>query len=189
MKTTFSVRDSVEATVVKNTDNGDAIRITGHVRAECYGPDGKLKWMEEGPNVIATTGLDYILNTDLAAASNFVGLLGAGTPVAGWTMTEAGGSTGAVSDTNGDREIHAVREVGLDVADLEDAAGERRSVASGGAADGGCEGDGVGLDVHAGLRLGDAEGPMVWPLLLPRLDYVTVPVVGVMPEPGCFLGW
>ena len=106
MKTTFSVRDSVEATVVKNTDNGDAIRITGHVRAECYGPDGKLKWMEEGPNVIATTGLDYILNTDLAAASNFVGLLGAGTPVAGWTMTEAGGSTGAVSDTNGDREIH-----------------------------------------------------------------------------------
>jgi hypothetical protein len=103
--------DNLKVTDKYNLSVGKAVnerlKAMGWVRAVGRYKDGRIKFVDEGKNLIVNTGLNYILNNDLAAASNFIGLLGAGTPAAGWTMTQAGGSTGAPSDSDGDREIHA----------------------------------------------------------------------------------
>ena len=103
----FKLTDKVRAVATRRRVLEDCIKITGHVIFKCYDKHGRLKWVEEGPNVVVNEGINYIFNNDLAAATLYVGLIGAGTPAASWTMTEAGGSTGALSDTNGDREVHS----------------------------------------------------------------------------------
>ena len=67
---------------------GESIKLTGHVIAECYGPDGNLKWREEGENLIVDGGLNWILENDIAAATGtlYIGLKDTGTPVAADTM-------------------------------------------------------------------------------------------------------
>lgn len=103
----FSPEDKVETKLHAAARNPEGVQFMGWVKVVCKDASGNIKWIEEGKNIVVNEGIDYIFNNDLAAASNFVGLLGAGTPAAAWTMTEAGGSTGAPSDVNGDREVHA----------------------------------------------------------------------------------
>lgn len=51
------------------------------------GADGKIKWIDEGKNLIVDEGLDYWLGASLSGASLFVGLTdGAPTPNAADTM-------------------------------------------------------------------------------------------------------
>ena len=69
----------------------EGIKFGGYVVVECYGPDGELKWRDEGPNLVVNTGIDYILNNDIAAASLFIGLKDTGTPAAGDTMASHAG--------------------------------------------------------------------------------------------------
>lgn len=90
-----------------NASRQDSFVIEGWVKAVARYADGTIKWVEEGKNIVVDTGIDYIFNNDLAASSLFIGLLGAGTPASGWTMTQAGASTGAPSDADADREVHA----------------------------------------------------------------------------------
>ena len=40
---------------------GDFLRLRGFVMAECYGPDGKLKWRDEGENLIVDEGIDLMV--------------------------------------------------------------------------------------------------------------------------------
>ena len=101
----LSMGDGIDGAVGVGRD--EELQFTGRWRFEARRADGSVKWIEEGKNIIVDEGIDYIFNNDLAAASLYIGLIGAGTPAASWTMTEAGGSSGAPSDSNGDREIHS----------------------------------------------------------------------------------
>lgn len=107
MNNNLPFQDFATATVRRGSKTEDSLGFRGWVKTVCRGPDGDIKWVDEGKNFVCNEGIDYILGTAiLDSATLYVGLLGAGTPAAAWTMTEAGGSTGAPSDTNGDREIH-----------------------------------------------------------------------------------
>lgn len=69
----------------------DFLKIRGFVMAECYGPDGELKWRDEGENLIVDEGINFILDTALSGTAQdttyFVGLKDTGTVLAAWTLT------------------------------------------------------------------------------------------------------
>jgi len=53
---------------------------------------GNVKWSDEGKNLIVNTGLDYLLNNDLTAATLYIGLTdGTPTVAAGDTMASHAG--------------------------------------------------------------------------------------------------
>lgn len=66
-------------------------------RFECYGKDGRLKWVEEFENLVVTTGLNLLLDRSFKNVPSdvnwYVGLKAAGTIVAGDTMSSHGGWT------------------------------------------------------------------------------------------------
>lgn len=47
----------------------DRLALEGRYRMECVGADGKIKWVEEFDNVVATVGKDLALDTILAGSS------------------------------------------------------------------------------------------------------------------------
>ena len=68
----------------------DGIKIRGYCKMECFAPDGTLKWVMEGENLVVNSGINYILDTALSGGAQdttfFVGLKDTGTPVAADTM-------------------------------------------------------------------------------------------------------
>ena len=68
----------------------DSIKISGYVLAECYGPDGSLKWRDEGPNLVVDGGINFILDTALSGTAQdttfFIGLKDTGTVLSTWTL-------------------------------------------------------------------------------------------------------
>ena len=67
-----------------------AMAIKQSWRVECFGPDGRLKWVEEFDNLVVDVGLDEYLQriykSSSFTASDFVGLKDTGSIVAGDTM-------------------------------------------------------------------------------------------------------
>lgn len=105
MKTKYTVNDSCLPSIKLKKDS--PLVFEGIVRVVHRDRFGRIKDIEEGKNIVVNEGINYIFNNDTAAASIYMGLIGAGTPASGWTMTQAGGSSGALSDADGDREIHS----------------------------------------------------------------------------------
>ena len=72
-----------------------AQKIHQHYRFECFGPDGKLKWVEELDNLVVTAGMNDILDKYYGGsnytAAHYVGLKGAGTVAAGDTAASHAG--------------------------------------------------------------------------------------------------
>ncbi len=70
------------------TDFG--VKINQQYQVECYGQDGKLKWVDGFENLVVTAGLnkylDATLKTGLTTPAWYVGLKGTGTPAAADTM-------------------------------------------------------------------------------------------------------
>ncbi|MDH3376449.1 MAG: hypothetical protein OEQ39_05710 [Gammaproteobacteria bacterium] len=64
----------------------DSIKLRGYLIAECYGPGGRLRWRDEGPNLVVDEGINFIWANDMEAATLFVGLKDTGTPAVGWTL-------------------------------------------------------------------------------------------------------
>lgn len=60
------------------------LRLTGSVKVVCRTPDGRVKWREEGSNLVVNAGLDYILDNGFSATL-YLGIKGSGTPAAGDT--------------------------------------------------------------------------------------------------------
>jgi len=75
---------------MKLKGNLETLKIRGFVMAECYGPDGQLKWRDEGENLIVDEGLNFIIDTALSGDTQdttyFVGLKDTGTVLATWTL-------------------------------------------------------------------------------------------------------
>jgi len=57
-------------------------------------PDGRIIWTDHGTNLVVTEGLNYLISTDIPAATLYIGLTdGSPTPAAGDTMASHVGWT------------------------------------------------------------------------------------------------
>lgn len=93
-------RDSATTSIRAKRTQEDQLRIKGYCKAVCRDPEGNIKWIDEGENVVVNEGIDYILGTAiLDSATLYIGLFTASpTPLATWTMTNAGGAEAAGYD-------------------------------------------------------------------------------------------
>jgi hypothetical protein len=66
------------------------IGLTNFWKVTCLDKDGNIKWEEDNKNIIVTAGLNHILDTQFHATTQvttwYIGLKGAGTPIAADTM-------------------------------------------------------------------------------------------------------
>ena len=66
------------------------IGLANFWKVTCLDKDGNIKWEEDNKNIIVTAGLNHILDVQFHAATQvttwYIGLKGAGTPVAADTM-------------------------------------------------------------------------------------------------------
>ena len=76
-------------------------------KVTCLDKDGNVKWEEEKKNLVTTEGLNHILDTQFHAGTQvtawYIGLKGAGTPVAGDTMASHS-SWSEITDYSGNRK-------------------------------------------------------------------------------------
>jgi hypothetical protein len=76
-------------------------------KVTCLDKDGNIKWEEDNKNLITTVGLNHILDTQFHASTQvttwYIGLKGAGTPVAGDTMASHS-SWSELTGYSGDRK-------------------------------------------------------------------------------------
>ena len=70
------------------------IGLTNFWKVTCLDKDGNIKWEEDNKNIIVTAGLNHILDVQFHATTQvtawYIGLKGAGTPVAADTMASHG---------------------------------------------------------------------------------------------------
>ena len=96
----------------------DAIKFRGFVRIECIAPDGTVKWVLDGENLVVDEGVNFILNTSLSGSTQdttfFVGLKGAGTVAAADTMASHAGWTEDQNYTESTRVAWTENDTGAD---------------------------------------------------------------------------
>jgi len=89
-----NIGDSFGAGVFRGGGFKGPARVRGRWKAECYGPDGRLKWREDFENIVVNEGLNHLLDSALAGQTQitnwYVALKGTGTPAAGDTMASHG---------------------------------------------------------------------------------------------------
>ena len=88
---------------LKNVDIG----LANYWKVTCLDKDGNVKWEENKKNLITTVGLNHILDTQFHASTQnttwYIGLKGAGTPVAADTMASHS-SWSELTGYSGDRK-------------------------------------------------------------------------------------
>jgi hypothetical protein len=92
-------RSHQDASVIRNSSVSEEAHIKGKYIVECFDKDGKLKWRDEVPNVVATVGKNAMLDAALAGSSYtvtgpFMGLISSvsfSAVAAADTMTSHGG--------------------------------------------------------------------------------------------------
>lgn len=66
---TFNTTDRPEASVVRGDATAERLGLQGTFTAECYGPDGELKWSDTVHNLVVNVGKNYVLESSLAASA------------------------------------------------------------------------------------------------------------------------
>lgn len=56
-------QDVATATITRGAGEASAMEVHGSYVAQCFGPDGQLKWEEKFDNLVTTEGKDFLLNT------------------------------------------------------------------------------------------------------------------------------
>jgi len=83
------------------------IGLANYWKVTCLDKDGNVKWEENKKNLITTVGLNHILDTQFHATTQvttwYIGLKGAGTPVAADTMASHS-SWAEIIDYSGNRK-------------------------------------------------------------------------------------
>ena len=84
-------QDLASSGLIANTSSAESLVALGRFTFECIGADGKIKWVEETPNLVVNVGLQYMAGTSLDGATTrftswFVGLKASGAPAAGDTL-------------------------------------------------------------------------------------------------------
>lgn len=102
--------DTVGAAITRTVGMGDNAGAAGVYHIECVGPDGKVKWTAECPNLVVNQGLQdmnakYFTGTTYSATW-YIGLYGSGStnnPVAGDTAASHAGFTEVTPYSNATR--------------------------------------------------------------------------------------
>lgn len=106
-KEILNLSDSASAGLIANHSVSDKIGVSGVFKAVCLAPDGSVRWEEEISNLVVTVGKNDLLNQYFAGSSYtaafYVGLKGAGTAVAGDTMSSHAGWAEITNYSNGTR--------------------------------------------------------------------------------------
>ena len=83
------------------------IGLANYWKVTCLDKDGNVKWEEDKKNLITTVGLNHIFDTQFHATTQvttwYIGLKGAGTPVAADTMASHS-SWAEITDYSGNRK-------------------------------------------------------------------------------------
>jgi hypothetical protein len=66
---TVNAGHAVDASVVRNSGIKEELSAHGTYTAECYGPDGELKWRDTIDNVVCTEGKNLAFDTFLAGSA------------------------------------------------------------------------------------------------------------------------
>jgi len=89
-----------------NTLDNVNLGLANYWKVTCLDKDGNIKWEENKKNLITTAGLNHILDTQFHASTQvttwYIGLKGAGTPVAADTMASHS-SWSEITDYSGNR--------------------------------------------------------------------------------------
>lgn len=95
VKTKANAKMEAKGELIMNPNVSIGFTIKQVWVAECYGPDGKLKWRDGFENLVVDVGLDEYLdriyNSSGFTSADFVGLKRTGSIVAGDTMSSHGG--------------------------------------------------------------------------------------------------
>jgi len=96
MKNKARFGDRCDASVESSRRTGARVKFGGKFTVECYGRDGKLKWIDTIENLVVTAGLDSILDVVLCGTTQiatwYVGLTdGTPTVAAGDIMSSHAG--------------------------------------------------------------------------------------------------
>ena len=90
-----------------NTLENVNLGLVNYWKVTCLDKDGNVKWEENEKNIIVTAGLNHILDTQFHASTQvttwYIGLKGAGTPIAADTMASHSSWT-ELTDYSGDRK-------------------------------------------------------------------------------------
>jgi hypothetical protein len=102
--------DTVGAAITRTVGMGDNAGAAGVYHIECIGPDGKVKWTAECPNLVVNQGLQDMnakyFTGSAYSATWYIGLYGSGStnnPVAGDTAASHAGFTEVTPYSNATR--------------------------------------------------------------------------------------
>lgn len=122
MNDKIKISDSSDATVKYVSGVPEGMRIQGYFDAKYYGPDGKLEWCEQFPNLVTTVGKNHILDTVLKGAA--------------YTQTVRMGLKGTGSAASADTQASHAGWLEVGLANAPTYSGSRPSITMGSAAAG-----------------------------------------------------
>ena len=108
MKQSFKVRDKAEAQVDARPQLKDGMHFMGFFVAECYSPDGGLKWRETGKNLVVNEGLNHALDVIFHGSSQvspwYTGVKTASGGITATDVLSAHGGWTEFTDYSGNRK-------------------------------------------------------------------------------------
>lgn len=69
MDSVLAISESFGATLFRHGLIGESLKTFGRFHAECFDKDGRLKWVDDYPNLVVTLGKNFLLDSTLRGAA------------------------------------------------------------------------------------------------------------------------